>query len=160
MFPKISIYDKSTNRTDLSRFMGSRSHPHRVLSVCVCVCVSRCMWVCVIEVDSRQLRVITVGLYLFLSRSLLCQILAVFAVDVYGPFWFRDPEPCCFLDSDRRTLAAHCFPALPALALRKAPHLPTESPVSAYGSSASALRKAPFSFSLCITSCNKLSFRN
>ncbi len=24
--------------------MGSRSHPHRVLSVCVCVCVSRCLW--------------------------------------------------------------------------------------------------------------------
>ncbi len=53
------------------------------------------------------------------------------------------PEPCCFLDSDRRTLAAHCFPALPASALRKAPHLPMESSVSAYGSSASALRKAP-----------------
>ncbi len=53
------------------------------------------------------------------------------------------PEPCCFLDSDRQTLAAHCFPALPASALRKAPHLPTESSVSAYGSSASALRKAP-----------------
>ncbi len=74
----------------LSRFMGSRSHPHRVLSVCVCVCVSRCLWVCVIEADSLQLRVITVGLYLFLSRSLLCQILAVFAVVVYTPFWFRD----------------------------------------------------------------------
>ncbi len=42
--------------------------------------------------------------------------------------------------------------------LRKAPLLPTESSASAYGSSASALRKAPFSFSLCITSCNKLSF--
>ncbi len=60
------------------------------LCVCVCVCVSRCLWVCVIEADSLQLRVITVGLYLFLSRSLLCQILAVFAVVVYGPFWFRD----------------------------------------------------------------------
>ncbi len=33
-------------------------------------------------------------------------------------------------------LAAHCFPALPASALRRAPFLPTES-------SASALRKAP-----------------
>ncbi len=169
--------------------MGSRSHPHRVLSVCVCVCVSRCLWVCVIEADSLQLRVITVGLYLFLSRSLLCQILAVFAVVVTVRSGSAIPEPCCFLDSDRRTLAAHCFPALPASALRKAPHLPTESSVSAYGSSASAygklcfclrklrlyptessasaygssasaLRKAPFSFSLCITSCNKLSFRN
>ncbi len=108
-------------------------------------------------------------------------------------------------------LAAHCFPALPASTLRRAPLLPTESSASAYGklrlcptessasaygklrlcptessasalrkapflpteSSASALRKAPFlptessasvyeelhfSFSLCITSCNKLSF--
>ncbi len=54
------------------------------------------------------------------------------------------PEPCCFLDSDRRTLAAHCFPALPASALRKAPHLPTESSVSAYGSSASAYGKLRF----------------
>ncbi len=49
-------------------------------------------------------------------------------------------------------LAAHCFPALPASALRKAPLLPTESSASALRkapflpteSSASALRKAPF----------------
>ncbi len=140
--------------------MGSRSHPHRVLSVCVCVCVSRCLWVCVIEADLRQLRVITVGLYLFLSRSLLVRSLQC----LWSTFTVRSgsaiPEPCCFLDSDRRTLAAHCFPALPASALWKAPFLPTESSASAYGSSASALRKAPFSFSLCITSCNKLSFRN
>ncbi len=87
------LINSNMNKRDVqtvSRFMGSRSHPHRVLSVCVCVCVSRCLWVCVIEADSLQLRVITVGLYLFLSRSLLCQILAVFAVVVYGPFWFRD----------------------------------------------------------------------
>ncbi len=131
--------------TTVSRFMGSRSHPHLVLSVCVCVCVSRCLWVCVIEADSLQLRVITVGLYLFLSRSLLCQILAVFAVDVYGPFWFRDsiPEPCCFLDSDRRTLAAHCFPALPASAYGKLRLCPTESSVSAYGKLRLCLRRAP-----------------
>ncbi len=46
-------------------------------------------------------------------------------------------------------LAAHCFPALPASALRKAPFLPTESSASAYGklrlcpteSSVSAYRK-------------------
>ncbi len=96
---------------------------------------------CVIEADSLQLRVITVGLYLFLSRSLLVRSLQCFAVVVCSGSAI--PEPCCFLDSDRRTLAAHCFPALPASALRKAPHLPTESSVSAYGSSASALRKAP-----------------
>ncbi len=110
---------------------------------------------CVIEADSLQLRVIIVGLYLFLSCSLLCQILAVFAVDVYSPFWFLVPrflspafldsihEPCCFLDSNRRTLAAHCFPALPASALRKAPLLPTESSASAYGKLCLCLRRAP-----------------
>ncbi len=130
--------------------MGSRSHPHRVLSVCMCVCVSRCLWVCVIEADSLQLRVITVGLYQFLSRSLSCQILAVFAVDVYGPFWFLVPRflsPAAFLDSISWALllswtpiagdsSAHCFPALPA----------------------SAFEELHFSFSHCITSCNKLSF--
>ncbi len=109
--------------------MGSRSHPHRVLSVCVCVCVSRCLWVGVIEADSLQLRVITVGLYQFLSRSLSCQILAVFAVDVYGPFWFlvprflspaswtRIPEPCCFpglrSPETRLPIASLRYPPLP-----------------------------------------------
>ncbi len=143
----------------MSRFMGSRSHPHRVLSVCVCVCVSRCLWVCVIEADSLQLRVITVGLYLFLSRALLCQILAVFAVVVYGPFWFRDSwalllpglrSPDLWLP-----IASLRYPPLPygklRFCLRKAPLLPTESSASAY-------EELHFSFSLCITSCNKLSF--
>ncbi len=148
--------------------MGSRSHPHRVLSVCVCVCVSRCLWVCVIEANSLQLRVITIGLYQFLSRSPSCQILAVCGRRLRGVSgsWFpRFLSPAAFLDSAGDS-SAHCFPALPASAptessasaygklrfcLRKAPPLP-------YGSSASALRKAPFSFSLCITSCNKLSF--
>ncbi len=124
--------------------MGSRSHPHRVLSVCVCVCVSRCLWVCVIEADSLQLRVITVGLYLFLSRSLLCQILAVFAVVVYGPFWFRDSwalllpglrSPDLWLP-----IASLRYPRLPygelRFCLRKAPPLP-------YGKLRFCLRKAP-----------------
>ncbi len=157
----------------VSRFMGSRSHPHRVL--CVCVCVSRCLWVCVIEADSRQLRVITVGLYLFLSRSLLCQILAVFAVNVYGPFWFRDSWALLLPGLRSPDLGCPLLPCATRLSptessasaygklrfcLRKLRLCPTESSASAYGSSASALRKAPFSFSLCITSCNKLSFRN
>ncbi len=129
----------------MSRFMGSRSHPHRVLSVCMCVCVSRCLWVCVIEANSLQLRVITIGLYQFLSRSPSCQILAVFAVVVYGPFWFRDSwalllpglrSPDLWLP-----IASLRYPPLPygklSFCLRKAPLLPTES-------SASALRKAPF----------------
>ncbi len=116
--------------------MGSRSHPHRVLSVCVCVCVSRCLWVCVIEADSRQLRVITVGLYLFLSRSLLCQILAVFAVVVYGPFWFRDSWALLLPGLRSPDLGCPLLPCATRLS-------PTESSASAYGSSASALRKAP-----------------
>ncbi len=132
--------------------MGSRSHPHRVLSVCVCV--SRCLWVCVIEADSLQLRVITVGLYLSLSRSLLCQILAVCGRRLRGVSgsWFpRFLSPAAFLDSDRRRLVCPLLPCATRLSpygklsfcLRKAPFLPTESSVS---------------FSLCITSCNKLSF--
>ncbi len=154
----------------------------------VCVRVSRCLWVCVIEADSLQLRVITVGLYLFLSRSLLCQILAVFAVVVYGPFWFRDswalllpglrsPDrgcpllPCATRLSPTESSASaygklrFCPTESSASAygklrfcLRKLRLCPTESSASAYGSSASALRKAPFSFSLCITSCNKTLF--
>ncbi len=114
--------------------MGSRSRPHRVLSVCVCVCVSRCLWVRVIEANSLQLRVITIGLYQFLSRSLSCQILAVFAVVVYGPFWFRDSwalllpglrSPDLWLP-----IASLRYPPLPYGKLR---FCPTESSVSAYG---------------------------
>ncbi len=103
----------------MSRFMGSRSHPHRVLSVCVCVCVSRCLWVCVIEANSLQLRVITIGLYQFLSRSLSCQILAVCgrrfrSVLVPGS---AIPEPCCFpglrSPETRLPIASLRYPPLP-----------------------------------------------
>ncbi len=142
--------------------MGSRSRPHRVLSVCVCVCVSRCLWVRVIEANSLQLRVITIGLYQFLSRSLSCQILAVCGRRLRGVSgsWFpRFLSPAAFLDSDRRRLVCPLLPCATRLShygklrfcLRKAPRLPTEAPPL-------CLRKAPFSFSLCITSCNKLSF--
>ncbi len=132
---------------------------------------------CVIEADSLQLRVITVGLYLFLSRSLLCQILAVCGRRLRGvlvPGFSAIPEPCCFpglrSPETRLPIASLRYPPQP---LRKAPFLPTESSASAYGklrfclrkapplpygSSASALRKAPFSFSLCITSCNNSLF--
>ncbi len=131
----------------LSRFMGSRSRPHRVLSVCVCVCVSRCLWVCVIEANSLQLRVITIGLYQFLSRSPSCQILAVCGRRLRGVSgsWFpRFLSPAAFLDSDRRRLVCPLLPCATRLSpygklrfcLRKAPLLPTESSASAYGSSA------------------------
>ncbi len=86
----------------VSRFMGSRSRPHRVLSVCVCVCVSRCLWVCVIEANSLQLRVITIGLYQFLSRSPSCQILAVCGRRLRGVSgsWFpRFLSPAAFLEA-------------------------------------------------------------
>ncbi len=132
----------------LSRFMGSRSRPHRVLSVCVCVCVSRCLWVCVIEANSLQLRVITIGLYQFLSRSPSCQILAVRGRRLRGVSgsWFSAiPEPCCFpglrSPETRLPIASLRLPASAPTessvsALRKAPLLPTESSASAYGSSA------------------------
>ncbi len=142
--------------------MGSRSRPHRVLSVCVCVCVSRCLWVRVIEANSLQLRVITIGLYQSLSRSLSCQILAVCGRRLRGVSgsWFpRFLSPAAFLDSDRRRLVCPLLPCATRLShygklrfcLRRAPRLPTEAPPL-------CLRKAPFSFSLYITSCNKLSF--
>ncbi len=149
--------------------MGSRSRPHRVLSVCVCVCVSRCLWVCVIEANSLQLRVITIGLYQFLSRSPSCQILAVCGRRLRGVSgsWFpRFLSPAAFLDSDRRRLVCPLLPCATRLSpygklrfcLRKAPLLPTEAPRLPTDAPPLCLRKAPFSFSLCITSCNKLSF--
>ncbi len=110
----------------------------------VCMRVSRCLWVRVIEANSLQLRVITIGLYQFLSRSLSCQILAVFAVVVYGPFWFRDSwalllpglrSPDLWLP-----IASLRYPPLPygnlRFCLRKAPPLP-------YGKLRFCLRKAP-----------------
>ncbi len=127
--------------------MGSRSRPHRVLSVCVCVCVSRCLWVCVIEANSLQLRVITIGLYQFLSRSPSCQILAVCGRRLRGVSgsWFlvsAIPEPCCFpglrSPETRLPIASLRYPPQP---LRKAPFLPTESSVSAYGKLRVCLRK-------------------
>ncbi len=110
--------------------MGSRSRPHRVLSVCVCVCVSRCLWVCVIEANSLQLRVITIGLYQFLSRSPSCQILAVCGRRLRGVSgsWFpRFLSPAAFLDSDRRRLVC--------------PLLPCATRLSPYGKLRFCLRK-------------------
>ncbi len=132
--------------------MGSRSRPHRVLSVCVCVCVSRCLWVCVIEANSLQLRVITIGLYQFLSRSPSCQILAVCGRRLRGVSgsWFpRFLSPAAFLDSDRRRLVCPLLPCATRLSpygklrfcLRKAPFLPMESSASAYGKLRVCLRK-------------------
>ncbi len=143
---------RTARNTGVSRFMGSRSRPHRVLSVCVCVCVNRCLWVRVIEANSLQLRVITIGLYQFLSRSLSCQILAVCGRRLRGVSgsWFpRFLSPAAFLDSDRRRLVCPLLPCATRLSpygklrfcLRKAPFLPTESSVSAYGKLRFCLRK-------------------
>ncbi len=117
--------------------MGSRSRPHRVLSVCVCVCVSRCLWVRVIEANSLQLRVITIGLYQFLSRSLSCQILAVCGRRLRGVSgsWFpRFLSPAAFLDSNRRRLVCPLLPCATRLS-------PYGSSVSAYGKLRFCLRK-------------------
>ncbi len=106
----------------------------------------------VIEANSLQLRVITIGLYQFLSRSLSCQILAVCGRRLRGVSgsWFpRFLSPAAFLDSDRRRLVCPLLPCATRLSpyeklsfcLRKAPFLPTESSVSAYGKLRFCLRK-------------------
>ncbi len=147
--------------------------PGPVLTVsCLYACayvwagVCGCVWLRLIRSswESSPLGYISSCHALPLVRSLQ------FAVDVYEAFLvpgFRDSWALLLswtpIAGDS---SAHCFPALPASAptessvsaygklrfcLRKAPRLPTEAPPL-------CLRKAPFSFSLCITSCNKLSF--
>ncbi len=125
---------------DVSRFMGSRSHPHRVLCVCVCVCVSRCLWVCVIWGWSAPAELHYRGLYQVLSRCLPCQILAafavfgVFAVDVYGPFRFRDSWALLLPGLRSPDLGCPLLPCATRLS-------PTGSSVSAYGKLRVCLRK-------------------
>ncbi len=120
-----------------------------------------------IEANSLQLRVITIGLYQFLSRSLLsdpCSLRSTFT----RRFWFlvsAIPEPCCFpglrSPETRLPIASLRYRLSPygklRFCLRKAPLLPTEARLPTEAPPL-CLRKAPFSFSLCITSCNKLSF--
>ncbi len=125
--------------------MGSRSRPHRVLSVCVCVCVSRCLWVRVIEANSLQLRVIIIwAISVPVTLALLsdpCSLRSTFT----RRFWFlvsAIPEPCCFpglrSPETRLPIASLRYPPQP---LRKAPFLPTESSASAYGELRVCLRK-------------------
>ncbi len=111
--------------------------PGPILTVsCLCACayvwagVCGCVWLRLIRSswESSPLGYICSCHALSFVRSLQC-LRSTFTVRSGSAI----PEPCCFLDSDRRTLAAHCFPALPASALRKAPFLPTESSASAYG---------------------------
>ncbi len=66
----------------LSRFMGSRSHPHSV----VCVCAGVCVWVCLIEADSLQLRIIYRGYIRSCHAVLCCQILSRVMVSGFRPF--------------------------------------------------------------------------
>ncbi len=112
--------------------------PGPVLTVsCLYACAYVCLWVCVIEANSLQLRVITIGLYQFLSRSPSCQILAVCGrrYEAFLVPGFRDSWALLLswtpIAGDS---SAHCFPALPASA-------PTESSVSAYGKLRVCLRK-------------------
>ncbi len=103
--------------------MGSRSHPRFVL--CVCVCVSRCLWVCVIEADSLQLRVITVGyIRSCLPLSDPCSVCRVRVSD-FGPFLFLVPRfqsPAAFLVSERRRLICPLLPCATHLCLRRELH--------------------------------------
>ncbi len=136
------------NVKKVSRFMGSRSHPHRVLSVCVCVCVSRCLWVCVIEADSLQLRVITVGLYLFLSRSPLsdpCSVCGRRLRSVLVPRFLSPAASWTPIAGPWLPIASLRYPPQPygklRICLRKAPFLPTEAPPLPYGKLRFCLRK-------------------
>ncbi len=143
--------------------------PGPILTVsCLCACayvwagVCGCVWLRLIRSswESSPLGYICSCHALSFVRSLQC-LRSSFTVRSGSAI----AEPCCFLDSDRRTFGCPLLPCATCLC-------PTESSVSAYGKLRFCLRKAPllptessasayeelhFSFSLCITSCNKLS---
>ncbi len=83
----------------------------------VCVCAGVCVWVCLIEADSLQLRIIYRGYIRSCHAVLCCQIVCRVMVCGFRPFLLPGsviPDLCRFLDSITGHLAAHCFPALPA----------------------------------------------
>ncbi len=88
---------------------GSWAHYPILALLCVCVCAGVCVWVCLIEADSLQLRIIYRGYIRSCHAVLCCQILRLSAVPASVI-----TDLCRFLDSITGHLAAHCFPALPA----------------------------------------------
>ncbi len=151
--------------------------PGPVLTVsCLYACayvwagVCGCVWLRLIRSswESSPLGYISSCHALSLVRSLQC-LRSSFTVRSGSAI----PEPCCFLDSDRRTFGCPLLPCATRLcptessasAYGKLRLCPTESSVSAYGklrlcptessvlpteSSASAYEELLFSFSLCI----------
>ncbi len=138
----------------LSRFMGFPvpSSPCLVcmrVRMCEQVSVGACDWGKFAPAESHHHWAISVPVTLSLLSD-PCSLRSTFR----RRFWFlvsAIPEPCCFpglrSPETRLPIASLRYPPQPlrklSFCLRKAPFLPT-------GSSASALRKAPFSFSLCI----------
>ncbi len=106
---------------------GVTVHGFPVPSSPCLVCVSRCLWVCVIEADSLQLRVITVGYIrschaVSFVRSLQC--LPCSGRRFRSDFLFLVPRflsPAAFLDSERRRLVCPLLPCATRLCLRRAP---------------------------------------
>ncbi len=84
--------------------------------LCVCVCAGVCVWVCLIEADSLQLRIINRGYIRSCHAVLCCQILRLSAcvmVSGFRPFLLPAPvipDLCCFLDSEHRTLGCPLLP--------------------------------------------------
>ncbi len=173
----------TVGKTHLSLYSspGCRCHgswvPGPVLTVsCLYACayvwagVCGCVWLRLIRSswESSPLGYISSCHALSLVRSLQC-LRSSFTVRSGSAI----PEPCCFLDSDRRTFGCPLLPCATRLcptessvsAYGKLRLCPTESSVSAYGklrlcptessvlpteSSASAYEELLFSFSLCI----------
>ncbi len=135
----------------MSRFMGSLSHPRSVLWVFVRMCeqVSVGVWLAWFAPAESHHRGYIWSFHAVSHRQILPRLPFLWSTfPVRSCFLVTFPEPCRSWTPIIRTLAAHCFPALPAFqpmessasaygklrfCLRKAPHLPTESSASAYG---------------------------
>ncbi len=134
----------------LSRFMGSLSHPRSVLWVCVRMCeqVSVGVWLAWFAPAESHHRGYIWSFHAVSHRQILPRLPFLWSsFHVRSCFLVTFPEPCRSWTPIIRTLAAHCFPALPVSAygklrfcLWKAPLLPTESSASAYGELRHSLR--------------------
>ncbi len=105
---------------------SSWAHGPILSLLCVCVCAGVCVWVCLIEADSLQLRIIYRGFIRSCHAVLCCQILRLSAcvmVSGFRPFLLPAPmipDLCRFLDSEHRTLGCPLLPCATCPNLRRA----------------------------------------
>ncbi len=98
--------------------------PSSLCHGCVCMCVSRCLWVCVIEADWLQLRVIT---WAILDPVTLSPIVRSLQCLPHAGRWIRSVPDSCFRDSRAlpfpglRTLGCPLLPCVTRLCLWRAP---------------------------------------